>query len=307
MTYRRVTFSLAIAATLITLRAGSQSNSTQVVSTLQTISIRDGKTHVVLSEPGQIEAPNWSRDGKTLLFTREGRLWSIPVSGGTATPLDIGSATHCTGSHGFSPDGKLLAISCSMPDQPDTRVYILPSTGGTPHMLTANPRSYFHSWSPDGKTILFSRPEHGTINFYAIPADGGDEKPVTTGTPISDDPDYSPDGKFIYFNSDRTGAMEIWRMAADGTHSEQLTFDKQHSWTPHPSPDGHSILFISYGAGATGHPANRPVTLRIFNAHNRKVRDLAHIVGGAGSDNVPNWSPDGKRFAYVEFKLLSPQ
>ncbi len=306
MTYRHIFLSL-IASAAFTSYVCSQSNDARVVSTLQTISIRDGKTHVVLSEPGQIEAPNWSRDGKTLLFTREGRLWTIPADGGTATPLDIGGATHCTGSHGFSPDGKLLAISCSMPDQPETRVYILPATGGTPHILTTNPRSYFHSWSPDGRTILFSRPEHGTINFYAIPAAGGEEKPVTSGSAISDDPDYSPDGKFIYFNSDRTGAMEIWRMAADGTRPEQLTFDKQHSWTPHPSPDGRSILLLSYGTGVSGHPANRPVTLRIFDSRKAKVRNLVAITGGAGSDNVPNWSPDGKRFAYVEFKLLSPK
>ena len=58
-------------------------------------------------------------------------------------------------------------------------------------MVTANPNSYFHSWSPDGKTILFTRPANGSLNIFAIPAEGGEEKALTTGTGTSDDPDFS--------------------------------------------------------------------------------------------------------------------
>lgn len=133
---------------------------------------------------------------------------------------------------------------------------------------------------------------------------GGPETALTTGTGISDDPDYSPDGKYIYFNSDRAGAMEIWRMHADGSQPEQVTFDGQNSWTPHPSPDGESILILSYGKGVSGHPADKDVTLRILNAKDGKIRDLVKIVGGSGSDNVPNWAPDGRHFAFVSYETL---
>ena len=78
-----------------------------------------------------------------------------------ATHIDIGNASDCTGSHGLSPDGKCLAMTCTTPDHPGRRVYIVPATGGAPRMVTENPDSYFHSWSPDGKTILFTRPSHG--------------------------------------------------------------------------------------------------------------------------------------------------
>jgi len=211
---------------------------------------------------------------------------------------------NCGGSHGLSPDGKWLAMTCSSPARPEPRVYIAPSGGGTPRMLTENPLSWFHSWSPDGKTIAFARPSHGSGNIYAISVDGGPETALTTGTGISDDPDYSPDGKYIYFNSDRTGTMEIWRMLADGSKPEQVTFDGLNNWTPHPSPDGNSILILSYGKGVTGHPANKDVTLRILNANDGKVRDLVGIVGGSGSDNVPNWAPDGKHFAFVGYQMI---
>ena len=83
-----------------------------------------------------------------------------------------------------------------------------------------------------------------------------------------------------------------------------MTFDGLNNWTLHPSPDGNSILILSYGKGVTGHPANRDVTLRILNASDGKVRDLVRIVGGNGADNVPNWAPDGKHFAFVGYQML---
>jgi hypothetical protein len=280
-------------------------------STLQTIAIDNNArmAFVVQTGNGQMEAPNWSREGKTLIFNRAGKMWSVPVTPAEgklpdATPIDIGNATDCTGSHGLSPDGTLLAITCTTPDHPGRRVYIVPATGGAPRMLTANPDSYFHSWSPDGKTIAFTRPSHGWGNIYSIFVDGGPETALTSGTGISDDPDFSPDGKWIYFNSDRAGGMQIWRMRPDGSQPEQVTFDEKRNWTPHPSPDGRSILIVSYDKDVVGHPANKHVTLRILNTADGKIRDLVEIVGGSGTDNVPNWAPDGAHFAFVSYQFL---
>lgn len=277
-------------------------------STLQTIGIEENfrRAMVVATGPGRMEAPNWSRDGKTLIFNRDGHIWTIPAEGGTRTMLNTGAATNCTGSHGLSPDGKWLAISCSMPEKPETRVYIVPSAGGEPRLLTENPSSYFHSWSPDGKTIAFTRPNHaGGGNILSIPVEGGAETALTTGTGISDDPDYSADGRWIYFNSDRAGGlMQIWRMRPDGTGVEQMTSDDYNNWTPHPSPDGKSIVVVSYDKDVKGHPANKDIALRILNVSDGKIRVLVNLVGGAGSDNVPNWAPDGTHLAFVSFQMV---
>ena len=275
-------------------------------STLQTIAIDNNArmAYVIVTGKGHMEAPNWSKDGKTLIFNRDGRLWTVPVAGGEPSAIDIGDATDCTGSHGLSPDGKWLAMTCVTPDHPGRRVYIVPSAGGVPRLVTANPNSYFHSWSPDGKTILFTRPANGSLNIYAIPAEGGEEKALTAGTGTSDDPDFSADGQYIYFNSDRAGGMQIFRMRPDGSHVEQMTFDERRNWTAHPSPDGKSVLMLSYGKDVTGHPANQDVTLRILDVTTGKLRDLVEIVGGAGTDNVPNWAPDGAHFAFVSYQML---
>lgn len=275
-------------------------------STLQTIGVEENfrRAVVIASERAHLEAPNWSRDGKALIFDREGQLWTVPAEGGSPSLLNAGSTIHCTGSHGLSPDGKWLAITCGMPGKPETRVYIIPSSGGEPRLVTENPNSYFHSWSPDGKTILFTRPNHGSINIYAIPADGGAETAFTDSSGISDDPDYAPDGKFIYFNSDRSGSMQIWRMLADGSHPEQVTSDDYQNWTPHPSQDGKSVLILSYDKDVTGHPANKDVALRILNVADGKVRVLVNLVGGSGTDNVPDWAPDSKSVAFVSYQML---
>ena len=171
-------------------------------------------------------------------------------------------------------------------------------------MVTAKPNSYFHSWSPDGKTILFTRPTNGSLNILAIAAEGGEEMALTTGTGTSDDPDFSADGRYIYFNSDRAGGMQIFRMRPDGSHVEQMTFDDRRNWTAHPSPDGKSVLILSYASDVIGHPANKDVTLRILDVGTGTVRDLVEIVGGAGTDNVPNWAPDGAHFAFVSYQML---
>jgi TolB protein len=275
-------------------------------STLQTIAINPNArvAAVVYTARGHFEAPNWTRDGKSLIFDQDGKIMKIPVTGGTPEPLNIGAATRCNGSHGLSPDGKWLAISCSMPGKPESRVYIVPSSGGTPRIVTENPNSYFHNWSPDGKRIIFTRPSHGSGNIYSISVEGGEEKALTTGNGISDDPDCSPDGRYIYFNSDRNGGMQIWRMRPDGSDPEQMTFDDRMNWTPHISPDGKSMVFLSYQKGVTGHPVNKDIELRIMSLSDKKVRVLVNLVGGSGTINVPSWAPDSQHLAFVSYQML---
>lgn len=280
-------------------------------SSLKAIGIDPGarRATVAYTAGARAMAPNWSRDGKTLIFVQDGKMYRVAADGlgdrgVTAEQIDTGEATGCNGSHGLSPDGKWLAITCATASNPGNRVYIIPTSGGTPRVVTANPDSYFHSWSPDGKTILFTRPSHGGGNIYAISLDGGTETALTAGSGISDDPDYTPDGRYIYFNTDRWGGMQIARMNADGSGVEQVTHDNFRNWTPHPSPDGKSIVFISYPPDVTTHAANKDVALRILSVSDSSILVLTNIVGGEGSMNVASWSPDSKSLAFVSYEFL---
>ena len=279
----------------------------QVRSSLQTIRVDESAPQpvTVYTREGRFQAPNWTRDGASLIFDGGGKIMKIPVGGGVPEAIDIGAATRCTGSHGLSPDGALLAITCNMPERDGARVYVVPVAGGVPRLVTETGGSYWHSWSPDGKTIVFTRSDHGSLNFYAIPVEGGAESALTTGTGINDDPDYSPDGKYIYFNSDRGGSMQIWRMHPDRSGAEQMTSDELPNWTPHPSPDGKWIVFLSYEKGVAGHPADKNVQLRLMSLKDRNVTTLARFVGGSGTMNVPSWAPDSRSLAFVSYEVLA--
>ena len=105
-------------------RAQSTPEPPKIESTLQTVRVDQPLANPapVYTKSGYFEAPNWTRDGATLLFDVDGRIMKVPASGGSPEALDIGAATRCNGSHGLSPDGKLLAITCNMPERPGARV-----------------------------------------------------------------------------------------------------------------------------------------------------------------------------------------
>ena len=99
--------------------------------------------------------------------------------------------------------------------------------------------------------------------------------------------------------------MRIWRMDADGQHQTQVTFDEAYGdWFPHPSPDGKQVVFLSYDKSVEGHPANKDVVLRMMSTADLKPKVIARLFGGQGTINVPSWSPDSSRFAFVSYRLI---
>jgi TolB protein len=278
---------------------------TVLESTLETVAIASADRSVVYRTRDHIEAPNWSHDGKFFLFNGKGRIWKLPVSGGTPEALDTGGQIHCNNDHGLSSDGTQLAIS----DQTQggkSRVYVLPVTGGTPRLVTPLAMSYWHGWSPDGKTLAYCAERNGEFDVYTMPAAGGEETRLTTAPGLDDGPEYSPDGQYIYFNSERTGRMQIWRMKPDGSEQEQVTSDGYCNWFAHPSPNGRWLAILSYAKDVKGHPADKDVTIRLMSLPDKKIRVLAHLFGGQGTINVPSWSPDSRNVAFVSYQRVYP-
>ncbi len=274
-------------------------------STLEIVPIESGDRRVVYATPGRLEAPNWTHDGAWLLFNRDGRIERLPLTGGTPERIDTGSATRCNNDHGISPDGTLLAISDQSPEHDESLIYIVPLAGGAPRRITQHYPSYWHGWSPDGKTLAFCGERNGEFDVYTIPAAGGEETRLTTAKGLDDGPEYSPDGKYIYFNSVRTGTMQIWRMRPDGSEQEQVTSDEFNNWFAHISPDGKWMVFLTYEKNVIGHPENKDVMLRLMSlSGDQKISVLARLFGGQGTINVPSWSPDSKQLAFVSYALV---
>ncbi len=297
-------------------------------STLETVAISSKDRRVVYTKQAHFEAPNWSPDGKFLLFNQAGRIYRLPVAGSHAIEpqlIDTGFATRCNNDHGISPDGRQLVISDQSQESRRSLIYVLPIEGGTPRRVTELAPSYWHGWSPDGKMLAYCAERNGDYDIYTIPVEGGKERQLTTAKGLDDGPDYSHDGQFIYFNSDRSGLMQVWRMKTDGSEQTQITRDEYNNWFPHPSPDGRWLVFLSYDKDVQGHPANKDVMLRIMpittaasatsptsptpggaSAETGAIQVLAKLFGGQGTINVPSWSPDSRNVAFVSYRLIEP-
>ena len=217
-----------------------------LVSALETIPIASTDRHVEYVAATRFEAPNWSRDGSSLLFNQDGKIFKLALAGGEPTAIDTAPESHCNNDHGISPDGTMLAISDSSNPDHQSRIFVVPIAGGTPRQLTPDGPSYWHGWSPDGKTLAFTGERDGNFDIYTILVAGGAEARLTTAPGLDDGPEYSPDGAWIYFNSERTGHMQIWRMKPDGSGQEQVISDDTNDWFPHISPDGQWMVFLAY-------------------------------------------------------------
>lgn len=268
-------------------------------SSIETYDIDTGETRVLLDIDRHIEAPNWAPSGDWLLVNGDGRLYRLPLDRPGLEPVETGDCIACNNDHGLSADGQTIVLS----DQALTEascIYTLPATGGIP-VLTAKTPSWWHGWSPDGTTLVYTICRDEVFGIAACPADGGAERVLISGGGHYDGPDYTPDGAWIWFNSDRGGTMELWRMRPDGTDPERMTSGDSVDWFPHPSPDGRHVLYLAYPPATEGHPFGRHVTLRLMPATGGPARDLLALFGGQGTINVPSWSPDARRFAFVRY------
>ncbi|MFZ0303139.1 MAG: hypothetical protein WAL75_10650 [Terracidiphilus sp.] len=275
-----------------------------LVSALETIPIDSTDRHVEYVAAAHFEAPNWTRDGSALIFNQDGKLRHLSLGASEPATIDTAPETHLNNDHGISPDGTMLAFSDSSESDHNSRVYVAPIGGGTPRQITPDGPSYWHGWSPDGKALAFTGLRNGNFDIYTVPAAGGAETRLTTAEGLDDGPEYSPDGEWIYFNSERTGHMQIWRMKPDGSSQEQVISDDTNDWFPHISPDGQWMVFLAYAADVKGHPAGKDVALMLMSMTDKKVHVLTKFFGGQGTINVPSWSPDSKRLAFVSYELL---
>ncbi|MDP4261444.1 MAG: biopolymer transporter TolR [Bacteroidota bacterium] len=273
-------------------------------SLLEIMDVQTGLRKIVHTDTGSIQGPNWTRDGKSLIVnSAAGLMYKFDIAGKSVSPINTGSAINNNNDHALSFDGKMIGLSNYVGNHVST-IFIMPVNGSS-HPLKISSEdsghSYFHSWSPDGKELLFTGFRKNQYDIWSINIATKKETQLTNLPTLDDGAEYSPDGKWIYFNSVRTGTMKIWRMKADGGHQEQVTFDEYNDWFPHFSPDGKWIVYLSFPKeiDPTTHPFYQKVYLRLMPTNGGVPKTIAYIFGGQGTINVPSWSPDSKKVAFV--------
>ena len=272
-------------------------------SNLEILDVASGKRKVIYTVEDSLQAPNWTKDGKSLIYNRNGKLYRFDLAKNSPMEINTDFAVNNNNDHVLSFDGKFLGISNhSKDDDNQSVVYTLPAGGGKPKRITAKSPSYLHGFSPDGKWLIYTGGRNDNFDIYKISVNGGEEIRLTDSKALDDGSEFSPDGKYIYFNSTRSGLMQIWRMKPDGSEQTQITNDEFNNWFPHISPDGKSLIMISYRKGDVApedHPFYKQVYLRVMPISGGKPKTIAYVYGGQGTINVPSWSPDGKRVAFV--------
>ena len=271
-------------------------------SNLEVMDVATGGRKIIYTAIDSFQAPNWTGDGRALIYNRNGRLYRFDLKTKTPVPIDTGFAINNNNDHVLSFDGKMLAISHHSKDDGNASiVYTLPVGGGAPRRVTAKGPSYLHGWSPDAKFLVYTGGRNNEFDIYKIAVNGGEEINLTKTTGLDDGPEYTPDSSYIYFNSTRSGTMQIWRMKPDGSEQEQVTNDEFNNWFPHISPDGKWIVFLSFlkDVAPQDHPFYKHVYIRLMPINAVKPKVIAYVYGGQGTINVPSWSPDSKRIAFV--------
>src|SRR4030095_14843151 len=119
------------------------------------------------------------------------------------------------------------------------------------------------------KPILLQRPTLSNTHIVFVYAgdlwivgrEGGDDRRLTTGTGVENNPIFSPDGRWIAFTGDYEGNIDVYVVSADGGVPRRLTYHPGGHIAREWSPDGKQILFRSPRASSM--PANRFFTMPV--------------------------------------------
>ena len=267
-------------------------------------------TLVAESSSVLFEAPNWTLDGDWLIVNGDGLLQRVHAAGGELEPIVVPGLPLLNNDHVLGPDGTSAYVSGF-----DGHLHHVDLATRTSRQVS-NDRGpafihFLHGVSPDGALLAYIGMDllaDGGVrtNIYIVPTAGGADVQLTDSAAPHDGSEFSPDGGWIYFNSERgsdvPGHAQLFRMRLDGSGIEQLTRDERVNWFPLISPDGTTVVYISFPSMTLGHPADLEVILRLLGPDGAST-DLVQLFGGQGTINVPSWSPDSTRFAYVAYPL----
>jgi Tol biopolymer transport system component len=263
---------------------------------LWTVTLNTGETRRLIDEDATL--PSWSPHNRRIAFTRrvsnraQGGVWTIPVKGGTATPVTRDLARDWNPV--WSRDGRYLYFVSDRSGSMNLwRVPIDETSGQTlaePEPITTPAPYLAHpSLSADGRRIAYSSVVI-TANIQRLTLDTstavkGDPAVVTAGSRLWSSPDPSPDGEWVAFYSLAQPEGQLHVSRPDGTALRQVTNDMAIYRLPRWSSDGRWIVMIS---GRSGH-----LELWKMRPDSSELQQLTE----SGGAEFPTWSPDGSRMA----------
>jgi dipeptidyl aminopeptidase/acylaminoacyl peptidase len=198
-------------------------------------------------------------------------------------------------------------------------LYVLDLTGKEqPRQLTYGDRSDLSpTWSPDGKTIAFTRADNDKQQIWLLPVNGGEAHVLTKAEHGASNPQWSPDGKKILYTSsipqyDIEGKT-TWnyerpgRKAGDEPNFKNMKADEKKKVAN--SPDGNLTEVRAWLAKNASESNPRVLYRQNLQAelnlqpdesfNHIFVKELndqpaVQLTSGLQNFDSPSWSPDGK-------------
>jgi tricorn protease len=171
--------------------------------------------------------------GDTLVFTAEGDLWRVPISGGVAERLTSHAGQEVDAA--ISPDGTQVAFSGRY--EGPQEVYVLPLAGGLPRRLTWSAGAFADvvGWTPSGHVLYASNVRSTLPNTQLFDLDPATGESAALPLEQASDGTYGPDGTLYFtrlpFQGSHTRrykggtAQNLWRFAKGDSEATSLTAD----------------------------------------------------------------------------------
>lgn len=239
--------------------------------------------------------PAISPDGKTIAFSYQGDIFTVPSSGGTAKQITSNAAFDSYPV--WSPDGNHIAFASNREGSID--VWVMDANGGIPKRVTTNSGSEYPLRWKDNSTIMFKAsimPTAKSIIFagsypqvYTVGMDGG--RPKLFSDITMDALDINASGDVIYI--DRKGYEDEWRkhhrspitrdvwLKSGDSFRKLTTFDGEDR-DPVWSADGKSFYYLSEQSGTLNvyHRTLDGKETQITNHEKNPVRFLSAATDG---------------------------
>jgi len=246
----------------------------------------------------------WSPDGSHVAFARAGSgggIFTVPALGGSERKM-----ADTAGPFAWSPDGKTLAVVSSDSPQEPFGISLISIETGERRKLIAPPAGSFGdtfpAFSPDGQILAFIRsPNFLVSDIYLVPVAGGEPKRLTTDNlPLGGSLAWTADGRGIVYSSARGDLPSLWRISAAGGPPRRLVGVGEYAYNPSVSRQGDRLVYVY-----------RKIDRNIWRApgpgSTAKEKAPVKLIKSTREDHSPNFSPDGKRIAFVSDRTGSKE
>ena len=221
--------------------------------------------------------------------TRRSDIWIYDVQRSARTRLTNNGHNLCPV---WTRDGTRVLFSRS-----DTLAVQPVDGSGGASVLLSGPNDWPSSWSPDGRTLLFTREDSKTGgDLWELPSDQGAPARPLLVRPSSNETDavFSPNGRWVAFSSNESGRVEVY-VARYPSLQEKVTVSTGGGEVPVWSHDGKE-LFYRRGQSMMGVQVD---TTARFRASTPKVLFSNPSYVGVGGDLSFDVTPDGRRFLMI--------